>query len=257
MTLLPDALTTEFGFTNKPDSWRGDKLLEERLRGPKRSNEIVMVQSETLTVDDAEFQARVVGLYEQIIALGPEKVESGVNYYQIGLPSFVSADRKTTMMPFVMAGTFDEATKNVEKVLEIVRENNTEGFKALIVGVSSVAFESNEISVKDIEQGERVGVPIALLILLFLFGAVVAAVIPIGLAIISIIVALGATALVGQLFELIFFVTLMITMIGLGSVRNCGAVSANTRRWRRPRATSPRRLTSRAGPRGLCSPSPR
>ena len=215
VTLLPDALTTEFGFTNKPDSWRGDKLLEERLRGPKRSNEIVMVQSETLTVDDAEFQARVVGLYEQIIALGPEKVESGVNYYQIGLPSFVSADRKTTMMPFVMAGTFDDATKNVEKVLEIVRENNTEGFKALIVGDSSVAFESNEISVKDIEQGERVGVPIALLILLFLFGAVVAAIIPIGLAIISIIVALGATALVGQLFELIFFVTLMITMIGL------------------------------------------
>ena len=114
-----------------------------------------------------------------------------------------------------MAGTFDDATKNVEKVLEIVRENNTEGFKALIVGDSSVAFESNEISVKDIEQGERVGVPIALLILLFLFGAVVAAIIPIGLAIISIIVALGATALVGQLFELIFFVTLMITMIGL------------------------------------------
>ena len=113
VTLLPDALTTEFGFTNKPDSWRGDKLLEERLRGPKRSNEIVMVQSETLTVDDAEFQARVVGLYEQIIALGPEKVESGVNYYQIGLPSFVSADRKTTMMPRSGSGNLNRGISGI------------------------------------------------------------------------------------------------------------------------------------------------
>ena len=77
------------------------------------------------------------------------------------------------------------------------------------------SFESNELSVKDIEQGERFGVPMALVILLVLFGAVLAAFIPLGLAIVAIIVALGATALVGQVFELIFFVTLMITMIGL------------------------------------------
>ena len=37
--------------------------------------------------------------------------------------------------------------------------------------------------------------------------------IPIGLAIVSIVVALGATSLLGQAFELIFFITLMITMI--------------------------------------------
>ena len=119
-------------------------------------------------------------------------------------------------MPFVMAGELKDATDNVEGALEWVREaNGKDGFTVLIAGESSIAFESNEASVKDIEKGERIGVPMALIILLVLFGALVAAVIPIFLAIISIIVALGATALVGQFFELIFFVTLMISMIGL------------------------------------------
>ena len=40
---LSDSLTTEFGFTNNPDSMRADKLLEERLRGPKKANDVVTV----------------------------------------------------------------------------------------------------------------------------------------------------------------------------------------------------------------------
>ena len=67
----------------------------------------------------------------------------------------------------------------------------------------------------DLEQGERFGIPVALIILLALFGTVIAALLPIGLAVVAIIVALSLAALIGQVFELNFFVTLMITMIGL------------------------------------------
>ena len=44
-TLLEDALTTEFGFSNEPESERADKLLEERLRGPKKVSEEVSSKS--------------------------------------------------------------------------------------------------------------------------------------------------------------------------------------------------------------------
>ena len=217
-TLLQDVLTTEFGFTGNPESKRADKLLEDRLRGPRKINEIVVIQSEdpSLTVDDETFRHRVEGLYEEIVLLGTEKVAEGSHYYQFGGEFLVSTDRRTTIMPFLMTGEFDDATDNVEAVLEIVREaNGKDGFKVLIAGESSIAVEANEIDQSDIQKGERIGVPMALIILLVLFGALVAAVIPIVLAIVAIIVALGAAALVGQLFELVFFVTLMISMIGL------------------------------------------
>ena len=192
-TLLADALTTEFALTNNPDSQLGDQLLEDRLRGPRKANEVVLIQSENLTADDEAFRSKVSSVYTKILGVGQDKVAGGVNYYLIGDESLVSADRKTTMMPFSMTGSFDDATKNVEELIDIVaEENGHDGFRVLIAGDSSIAFESNELSIKEIEQGERIGVPMALLILLVLFGAVIAALIPLGLAIVSIIVALAA-----------------------------------------------------------------
>ena len=222
-TLLADALTTEFAFTNNPDSKKADSLLEEKVRGPRKIREFLIVRSDSLTVDDEAFRERVEGLFGDVLALGPDVVEGGRHYYQSSDPFLVSQDRKTTIVPLVMAGTVDEATDSMEALegretglLDMVRgEDGKNDFKVLIAGEASIAAEANELSVKDIEKGERIGVPVALLILLVLFGALIAALIPILLSIVAIIVALGATALLGLAFNLIFFVTLMISMIGL------------------------------------------
>ena len=119
-------------------------------------------------------------------------------------------------MSFVLTGGVKEATENVEDVVHVVREaDGADDFRVLIGGDASVAFENNELSAEDLEKGERVGIPVALIILLALFGAVVATLLPLGLAIVAIILALAAVGVIGQAFELIFFVTMMITMIGL------------------------------------------
>ena len=59
------------------------------------------------------------------------------------------------------------------------------------------------------------GIPIALIILVVVLGALAAAFVPLVMAIVSIVVATGGAALVGQVFELSFFVENIITMIGL------------------------------------------
>ena len=84
-----------------------------------------------------------------------------------------------------------------------------------MVGDASTAHDNNELAERDLRRGERIGLPVALIILVVLFGTIAAALMPIGLSIICIIVTLGITALIGQAFDLIFFVTLMIIMIGL------------------------------------------
>ncbi len=68
---------------------------------------------------------------------------------------------------------------------------------------------------KDLRRGERIGIPVALIILIVLIGTITAAFMPVGLSLMSIIVAMGITALIGQAMDLVFFVTLMIIMIGL------------------------------------------
>ena len=215
-TLLPSATTTEFRLGSGYESEIASARVEDRLRGPKPLSEFVIVQSPSLTVDDAAFRAKVESLHAQITALGPDTVQLGLHYYLTDDPFLVSPDRRTTIMRFVLAGDFKEATENVEDVIHVVREaDGTDGFRVLIGGDASVAFENNELSAEDLEKGERFGIPIALIILLALFGAVVATLLPLGLAIVAIVLALAAVGIIGQAFELIFFVTMMITMIGL------------------------------------------
>src|SRR3970282_2440935 len=69
--LLSDALTNEFGFTGNPDSKQADTLLDERLRGPEKVNEIVIVRSADEPVDDPAVKSFVEGLYAEGASRGP------------------------------------------------------------------------------------------------------------------------------------------------------------------------------------------
>ncbi|MDA0798781.1 MAG: MMPL family transporter [Chloroflexi bacterium] len=210
-----DALTNDFSFTGNPESQVARDLVDSAFG--ESFQEVIIVQSERYTVDDAEFQQQVEAAFA--IAEPHEALIAAAGHYYINgnIPDFVSRDRHTLMIPYVLDGELHEATAAIEPVLEQIMAANeaTDDFLVAIVGQISFQLESNELSVSDIEKGERFGVPVALLILLALFGAVVAALIPLFLAIVAIITALGMVAIIGQFYQMVFFVTMMISMIGL------------------------------------------
>ena len=216
--LLGDALTTQFTFTNTPESQRGVDLIEE-LRGlPRSTNEVVIVQSDNFGVDDPEFRQLVESLYTELRALGPGVIRQDtlIHYYQFQAPFLVSEDRRATIIPFTMAGNFDDATDNIEKVVELVESAEKQaGLEVLITGQATAGKDFQEVGQSDLEKGEAYGVPIALVILVVVLGAVVAALVPVVLAFVAILIAMGVAALVGQAFALSFFVTNIIFMIGL------------------------------------------
>ncbi|MEX1158785.1 MAG: MMPL family transporter, partial [Thermomicrobiales bacterium] len=209
-------LTTEIRLTNNPESERAKTLLEE-WRGEDHDDEIVIVQSEDLTVDDSVFQAKVETLFAEISALDDDIVLGGTNYYQSGDETLVSQDRHITIMPFAMAGDELDADDNIGEVLSITDAANEEdgSFLVMVSGGASINHEVQHIAEQDLTKGEMIGVPIALVVLVLVFGALTAAVVPIVLGFVSILVAVGLTALFGQVFQFSFFVTNVITMMGL------------------------------------------
>ncbi len=266
--LLDSATTTEFRLAGRYESERAAALLEDRLRGPERLAEIVIVQSPSLTVDDPVFRAKVEALHAQILALGPETIEGGIggeplhHYYQVAdagdrinppqrevlLSLMVSDDRRTVLLHYTLAGSTDEATENVEDVLHVVEEaNGADDFLVLIGGDASVAFENNELAAEDLEKGEQAGIPVALIVLLGLLGTVVATLLPLGLAIVSIAVALAAVSIIGQQFQLIFFVQMMVVMIGLAVGIDYSLLIVSRFREEMGRGLSPRDAVMRAG----------
>ncbi len=212
---LDRATTTEFKLSSSAGSGRADRLLEDRLRGPKPVTELIIFQSNSVTVDDPSFRPKAQEVANDILALGPDIVALPPDFNPAAPPP-ISEDRSTTFFAVIMTGSFEDAVDNVPEVLHVVEEaDRKDGLRVFMVGDASTAHDNNELSENDLRRGERVGLPIALVILIVLFGTIAAALMPVGLSIAAIMVALGITALVGQVFDLTIFVTLMIIMIGL------------------------------------------
>lgn len=210
-----NTLTTEFAFFSNPDSKKGTTLLTDRLRGVEAVNEVVIVRSSSLTVDDAEYEEFVSEIHTRVVGIGDD-VGSVADYYSTGNEQFVSENRHTTILPVVLAKGFKEAEKNIDQVVDIIDEvDGTNGFEVFLTGEATFSKDFADGNQKDAERGEMLGIPIALLILAVVFGAIAAALLPIALAMISIIVALGIVLLIGQAMQLQVFATNLITMIGL------------------------------------------
>ena len=78
------------------------------------------------------------------------------------------------------------------------------GISVLSVGDITVDEEFNRLAEEDLLKGEGLGLVAALIVLVIVFGALVAAGVPLVLAIVSIFVAVGLTAMLGRVMGLSF-----------------------------------------------------
>jgi RND superfamily putative drug exporter len=211
---LGDALTTDTDFTNEPEAKRAAVLLEERLRGPNEDIEFVVVTAES-TVTEPEYRAYVDELQTSIAALGPDVVHHVGSYLTNEGP--VSETGRSTLLPVTLAGVDHTAVaEKAEVLVDTVRKVEApEGFEALVAGPATLENDFIRLAEEGLEQGETIGLAVALVVLVFVFGAVVAGLIPIILGVMAIAIALGAAALFGLAFDLPFFIANIITMIGL------------------------------------------
>src|SRR6266542_3650200 len=97
--LLPSAMTPPSTFSNMPEARRGQKLIEDRLRGPEKDTEAVVVRSASFTADQPAFQDFVQSLETQIAALGPAYIAGATTAFESHNPALISADGHTTIIP--------------------------------------------------------------------------------------------------------------------------------------------------------------
>lgn len=212
---IGDALTTDAELTIEPESVRGENLIEDRLRADEPLSELLIVNSDSYSVDDPEYETFVNNLLTQVTA-EDQIVGGAVNYYETGAENLVAPDRSTLMIPISIVGDSDQAADEIGAYLDVVDTNDgQQGFQVVTGGDTSINEAFNHTAEQDLMTSEIIGIPIAVIIMLVVFGALLAAGVPLVLAVVSILISLGITALVGQVFELSVFVMNMIFMIGL------------------------------------------
>jgi uncharacterized membrane protein YdfJ with MMPL/SSD domain len=213
---LGSALSGDEEVTGDTESRRAAELRFERFAGERGRRargftEVVVVRSATATVDEPRFERRVRALAAELRRAGATQVAT---VYDSGERRLVSGDRDATGM-LVALGR--DAEDDVDGVVDAVRRaDGRHGFGASITGEFTLDADLSTLAEEDLRTGELgFGLPAALIVLLIVFGSVVAGLIPLLLAIVSIVVALALAALVGQAFPLSVFATNMLTAMGL------------------------------------------
>ena len=214
--LLGSALVTEGNVTVKPDSVKGLDLLDDRFPGRDAVTELVVVRAEAGSAADPAFRTRVDALREDIgVADG---VVSVADPYGPDGEGLTSQDGSAVLLPVVMddAGGAEPETGVLDVIDAVEATDAADGVTAAITGDWTVSNDFLVVSQHDLEKGEmQFGLPAALIVLLLVFGAVVAALVPLAMAIVSIVVALGIAGLVGQAVDLSFFIVNMVVAMGL------------------------------------------
>jgi len=220
--LLSGVLNQDIAFTNRPESVQAQDVLDAKFSpGGKQpdSTEFFVIQSQTLTIDNAAYRTFVTNVQAQISALGGDVLaDPPVTYYDVvaqapdQAASLLSKDQRATLIPVDLKDANDDAIAQLRSVASTSQAN---GFTVQVGGPATLGADFTKIAEEDLRKGESIGIGIALIVLVVVFAAVLAAIVPIVMAIFAIAVALGLVALIGQVCQFNLFVTNMVTMIGL------------------------------------------
>ena len=159
--------------------------------------DVIVVTSSRYAVGSPQFRAFGRHLVSALTATG--EVRST-------LPVAESPDRHAALVSVHIRS--DSGAGPVEQAVE---QANGGAFQVGITGYHTTGYDFGKQSQKDLETGELAfGLPAALIVLVLVFGAVVAGLVPVLMAILSIIVALGLVALVSLGFSLSVFIVNML-----------------------------------------------
>jgi RND superfamily putative drug exporter len=194
------------------ESGRVDRILHEEFDQP--AAESVLVQSDALTVDDPAFAAAVEDVVARVSALeAVSNVRSPLDPENSGQ---IGQSGHAVLIDFEITGDPEEAVDKIDPVVAAVEEAQTANPDVFVgsFGVSADK-EINAAFMDDLKKAGLLSIPVTLIILIVVFGALVAAGVPLLLALTSIAATFGLVALPSSLVPVDQVTYELILLIGL------------------------------------------
>jgi uncharacterized membrane protein YdfJ with MMPL/SSD domain len=202
--------------SNVGEARTADKMIEAGF--PKKTDEqgeMVLIQSQTLTADAPAFKAVIEDVEKTLD--GFAKVRKLNSPLEVGHADLISDDRHSAMVTFSPKGDYDEAAtyiQTIEAGVNKVAKANPD-FYVDELGSVSTERELNIVFGNMLKTAGMIAIPLALVILLFVFGSAVAALVPLVLALTAVFATIGLVALPSQIFPVDEQISEVILLIGL------------------------------------------
>jgi uncharacterized membrane protein YdfJ with MMPL/SSD domain len=181
----------------------------------QHANESVLFDSRTLQVNDLAYRAAIQDVLSRIKSTGRVvQIRSPLD------PRFgnqISASRHAALLQFQISGTVSSSPTTVVPVLAAVHAAAVAHPQIQIAetGDATIYKAVNDTVLRDLHKAELLSFPITLVVLLVAFGAVVAALLPLGLALVAILAANGLVAYTSHLSGVTVQASSVMLLIGL------------------------------------------
>ena len=186
------------------ESTRVDNLLTTKFHQPL-TTAIVVFQSENTPVSDPAYQQQMQDFMAKARAFPhvTEVTQGGTG-----------KDGRTTYVTINFNQTEDKVETQMEDFHKLLPTSGPA--KAYLTGDPAIFRTITTTTQQDVERAEIAALPIALLVLLVVFGTLVAASMPILLAMVAVPVALGVIYAIALHYSMTIFVLNIASIIGLG-----------------------------------------
>jgi uncharacterized membrane protein YdfJ with MMPL/SSD domain len=186
------------------ESIRVDNLLTSKLHQPL-TQALVVFQSANTPVNDPAYQQQV----QNFMA----KARAFPNVTQV-TQGGTGQDGRTTYVSINFNQTEDKVETNVADFHKLLPTSGPA--KAYLTGDPAIFREITTTTQQDVEHAEIAALPIALLVLLVVFGTLIAAAMPVLLAMVAVPVALAVVYAIAIHYSMSIFVLNIASIIGLG-----------------------------------------
>jgi RND superfamily putative drug exporter len=188
------------------ESGRAEKTAARAF--PQDASESVLVQSRTLKASSPQFRAVLGDVKKRLVATGVAR--------RVGAPH-VSPDGRSALVEFNIPGNADQTAKRVDRTLAATAGAAAAhpGFHVAEFGDASAHKALDKTFQADFKRAETLSLPITLIILVLAFGALVAAGIPLLLALSAVGATIGMVGLVSHIVPVDPAISSVILLIGL------------------------------------------
>jgi uncharacterized membrane protein YdfJ with MMPL/SSD domain len=194
------------------ESGRAAQIID-RGNYDETASETVIIQSPSASATSPEFEAVVDEVVDRVSGFeGVTDVRSPADD-----PTLVSEDGRSALVQFELADEDDTAVDRIDPILDSLSgaQEANPGFTVEAFGDASAAKALDETVAEDFQRAELFAIPLTLGILLLVFGALVAAAIPLVLGLTAVAAALGLAAIPSQVFPMDEAASSVILLIGL------------------------------------------
>lgn len=172
---------------------------------------LVVFHSDTHLVTDRIFYDSVMAALQRLDQ-EPEVVKTE-SFYSTGIPDMVSEDNHTTYAWVTLEGSEAHLEEVTPRLRELVRSTD---INAYLIGQAAVNYDLERASAEDLIRVERFTFPIVFVLLVLVFGSLVAAGVPLILGAMTVVSSLAVLYLVAQVMDVSIFALNTASMIGLG-----------------------------------------